>query len=234
MKFSIPVTCPACDKEFSLEISGSDIPDYKQCPKCETRSYNLWPLGNLVTILLMERAKQELANGDVTVALLLSSMAVEGQMSWLFFKWKGLDSGKFLGNETLEVRKQWEDEWSTMRSIGKRMDELSRFLTKRPFDEFASMRKEVITPAIAGHDAATSIKEFFQRHFFEKRNAIVHYGEIDFQEADGERCLSLARVLLILFHAMDALRCDVMEETFRQEREETRLSKQRSDEQLQS
>ncbi|MFZ0808210.1 MAG: hypothetical protein WAN03_18605 [Candidatus Sulfotelmatobacter sp.] len=42
----------------------------------------------------MERAKQELEAGDVTLAILLSSMAVEGETAFLFFKWKGIDAMK--------------------------------------------------------------------------------------------------------------------------------------------
>ena len=99
MKSSLPIVCRACSERFALEISGSNLPKYSRCPKCGAQGYNFWPLGNIVTLLLMERAKQELANGDVTIAVVLSAIAVEGEMAFLFFKWKGIDSGKLLADQ---------------------------------------------------------------------------------------------------------------------------------------
>jgi hypothetical protein len=119
MKVPIPVTCPACGKEFPLEVTGSNLPKYSLCPKCGTQTYNVWPLGNVVTKLLMERTRQELTNGDMTLSILLSAVAVETEMAHLFFKWKGIDSGKILANQTADDKEQWEDEWENMRSIGK-------------------------------------------------------------------------------------------------------------------
>jgi hypothetical protein len=96
-----------------------------------------------------------------------------------------------------------------MRSIGKRLDELSRLLTSKPFDGFACLNKELLKSAVTGYNPGTSIKDFLQEQFFERRNDIVHYGKVDFQEADGKQSLSLATSLLSLFHAMDAKRYDL-------------------------
>lgn len=109
MKVPLPITCPACKNKFALDVLGSDLPEYTKCPTCGAQTRNLWPLGNAVTILLMERAKQELAGGDVTIAILLSSMAVEGEMAFLFFKWKGIDARIFPHAVTEADRKMWDD-----------------------------------------------------------------------------------------------------------------------------
>ncbi len=167
------------------------------------------PLGNIVTMLLMERAKQELSSGDTTISTLLSAVAVEAEMAYLFLKWTAIDSQKLPGDVTPEDKKQWEDRWANMRSIGKRLDELSRLLTRKPFDEFARPNKKLFEPALAGYDPAESIKGYVQEKFFDKRNDIAHYGKIDFQEADGKHCLSLAMALLKLLHAMDMTRYDL-------------------------
>jgi hypothetical protein len=227
MKSAITIPC-GCGKQVPLEIVGSSLPKSARCFGCGATIYLIEPLGNIPMMLLMERAKHELAHNDITICILLSAVAVEGEMSWLFFKWKVLDSGKLLASQTLADRKQWEDEWTSLRSIGKRLDELSRFLTERPFDEFANLKMKLIKPALTGYDPAGSIKDFFQAQFFEKRNSVVHYGEIDLQEADGKRCFSLASALLALFHAMDAKRFEALEETHRKARESRSLSGPRS------
>jgi hypothetical protein len=153
--------------------------------------------------------KQELVHIDITICTLLSAVAVEAEMAYLFFKRKAIDAKKLPAEQTPEVRKPWENEWANMRSIGKRLDELSRLLTGKPFDEFACLEKELLKPALTGYNPGISIKDFLQEQFFERRNDIVHYGKIDFQEADGKQSLSLATALLNLFHAMDVNRYDL-------------------------
>jgi len=207
MKNSLPVVCPSCGAQFRQETTGSQLPEHVDCPECHARIYNLSPLGNFVTSLLMHRAQQELDNKDVTLAIVLSAVAVEGQMAYLFFKWKKVDSFTF------DVAKQWEKDWSEMRSIAKRMDELSKFLTGISFDSFAQQKKTLLDSALDdGHyDPATSFKDFFQEQFFERRNKIVHYGEIDFQESDAKLSLTLASSLISLLNAMDQQRIAQME-----------------------
>ena len=190
MKNSIPVVCPSCKKQFTQGIIGSQLPDYADCPKCHARIYNVSPLGSFVTSLLMHRAQQELDNNDITLAIILSAVAVEGQMTYLFFKWKKVD------NFSYEIAPEWEEDWTNMRSIGKRMDELSKFLAGVNFDSFAQQKKASLQSALSGacYNPARSLKDFFQEQFFEKRNRIVHYGEIDFKESDGQQCLNIGFV----------------------------------------
>lgn len=195
--------------QIPLEINGSQLPEYAKCPDCGAATYLIDPLGNVVTMLLMMRAKQELTHNDVTVSTLLSAVAVEAEMAYLFLKWKAIDSQKLPASQTAEDRKGWEDEWANMRSIGKRLDELSRLLTSKPFDEFAQLNRDLLKPALAGYKSADSIKDFLQEQFFDRRNDIAHYGKIDFQEEDGIRSMSLATALLSLLHAMDAKRYDL-------------------------
>lgn len=95
MKNSLPVVCPSCGDQFSQDISGSQLPEHADCPHCHTRSYNVSSLGNFVTSLLMHRAQHELKNKDVTLAIILSTVAVEGQMAYLFFKWNKVDNYTF-------------------------------------------------------------------------------------------------------------------------------------------
>ncbi len=127
-------------------------------------------------------------------------------MAYLFFKWKGIDAKKLASDQTAQDKQQWEQEWANMRSIGRRRDDLSRFLTTKPFDEFARLNKKLLEPALTGYNPAASIKDFAQEQFFDKRNDIAHYGKVDFQEADGKQSLSLATAFLSLLHAKDVTR----------------------------
>src|SRR5882724_4873807 len=80
-------------------------------------------------------------------------------------------------------------------------------------DSFVQQKKTLLESALVdGHyDSATSFRDFFQERFFEKRNKIVHYGEIDFQESDGKLSLTLASSLISLLNAMDKQRIAQMD-----------------------
>ena len=165
-----------------------------------------------MTALIMERARQELANEDTTIAILLSAMAVEGEMAYLFFKWKEIDSGRLPFGRTQDEEDEWERAWADKRSVGKRLDELCRFLTSADFDKFALQNKELLSSALGRFDPADSLKKFFQEQLFEKRNQIVHYSRIDFEKARGERCVSLASALIRLPDAMNRDRVKRMDD----------------------
>lgn len=181
MKSPLTIPC-ACAKQIALEVNGSELPDHASCPDCGATICLIAPLGNVVTKLLMARAKHELQHNDATISTLLSAVAVEAEMAYLFSKWKEIDSGKLLPDQTSEDRKAWEGEWANMRAIGKRLDELSRLLTTKPFDEFARQNGTLLKPAMAGHNPATSIKDFLQEQFFDKRNDIAHYARSTFRK----------------------------------------------------
>lgn len=216
MKAPISIPC-SCGKQINLQISGSNLPEYAYCPKCKALIYLIAPLGNIVTGLMMERAKQELANNDTTIAILLSAIAVEGEMAYLFFKWNGIDSEMFPVSQT--DKDKWETDWDDMRSIGKRLDELSRLLTSTDFDKFALQNKTSLFPALGGFDTATSVKKFFQKQLFDRRNRIAHYGDIDFEKLEGEQCFSLALALLGLLRTMDKERIKKMDDAHKKARE---------------
>jgi hypothetical protein len=185
------------------------LPNHAKCPDCGVTIPLIAPLGNIATMLLMARAERELSHNDATVSTLLGAAAVEAEMAYLFFKWKGIDSGKLSNEQTAQDREQWEDEWANMRSIGNRLEKLSLLLTRKPFDEFARLKINILKQGLVGHNPAASIKDFFQVEFFERRNDIVHYGEIDFEKPVGESCLLSANTLLNLLHAMDSTRYDL-------------------------
>lgn len=214
MKSSLRLTCARCGQDFTQEFSGSQPPEYAHCtnPECNAAIYLVEPLGNFVAMLMMERARHELSDGDNTIAILLGAVAVESEMAYLFFKWKGIDSEKLPIDQTQSDRDAWETEWAEMRSVGKRLDELSRLLTGMDFDKFEVRNRPTVVMTLDEFDPATSSKKFFQEQLFEIRNQIVHYGEIDFQKPDSQRCLLLASSLLDLLHAMDRERIKKMDE----------------------
>jgi len=119
----------------------------------------------------MERAKEELVDGDVTITILLSSMAVEGEMASLFFKWKGINENKLPHAITEADRKNWGDAWKGFPSFKAQLDAVSKLLTHEAFDRFALQNKGWLLPKLDGYDPATGIKQHFQESLLPHSNS---------------------------------------------------------------
>jgi hypothetical protein len=178
--------------------------------------YGVLPLGNFVSQLIIGRAWEEIGKGDSTLAIVLSAMSVECEMSWLFFKWKEVDVMPIRTPCIPAEREMWEHEWEEIRTIWKRLHELSLFMTGTDFDRFVSQKESVLFESIR-HDYDPqnnymSPKKFFQEQLFDKRNRIVHSGYIDFKQEEGEMCFALASALLQILRAMNVFRIKRMDE----------------------
>jgi hypothetical protein len=214
MKSPITILC-SCGTKVPLEINGSKLPRSVQCPACPANIVLVPRLGNTVTDLIINRAGVELENGDITLAILLSAMAVEGEMSWLFFHWKKTDRTPGAPTYTSADEESWENEWAEMRAVKMRLHQLSLFLTTKDFDSFAFQNKSLFKSVKEEYDSSnthTSPKIFFQKLLFDKRNKIVHYGNVDSRRSDGEICLSVALALLRILSAMHQERIKRMDE----------------------
>jgi hypothetical protein len=207
MKLSITVPCH-CAELLTLETSGTQLPKDRKCPKCHAALWFVQPLGNVVGMRILGRASSELKNGDFTVVIVLSAMAVECEMSRLFFKWKGIERMRATesGMPTNADEDAWVEEWRKLFSIKRKFDRLSRLLTGDDFPAFLSRNSELLSPVrnrFPDFDICAQTNDLFQSQLFDKRNKIVHYGEIDFSQADGERCFALASTLTEILKEMD-------------------------------
>jgi hypothetical protein len=213
MKFSFPITCQ-CGHKMTMETSGTGDPKEQQCPECFTAFYFVQPLGNVVGMRIFNRAWSELQNGDFTLVIVLSAMAVECELARLFFKWHEVDL--FPVHIATQADKDGlEKAWRKWISIAVRLDKVSTLLTGKSFDSFLSHKPEFLKSISAKYPTLTvgaSSKEFFIKELFYKRNKIVHAGEINYQQPDGDMCFTLANALLGILEAMDKQRIKAMDE----------------------
>ena len=213
MKFSFPVTC-GCGETFPVHVTGAELPKSAECPKCKSTIWLVEPLGNVVGMAILGRAATELKNGDSTLAIVLAAMAVECELVYLFMKWNRIDL-MLVRNPTDADDDGWEKQWrDDVRTVAARFDKVSGLLTGQSFDSFLSKHSELLKIMHAGYPAskgAASPKDFFVKEFFHKRNKIVHFGKIDFQQPDADMCLTLATTLSQILTAMDAQRRRALE-----------------------
>src|SRR5690348_14786537 len=113
MKSYFPVMCP-CGNRFDATVVGRQFPESTRCASCGSTIFLSAPLGDVVGMTILGRAWTELKDGDWTLAILLSAMAVECDLAYLFMKWNEVD---LLLTRTPDDadRENWEEQWRTVR-----------------------------------------------------------------------------------------------------------------------
>jgi hypothetical protein len=204
VKFSIPITCDDCGA-FLVDVNGTQLPKDAQCPQCSNTIWLVEPLGNIVGMAIMHRAATELAGGDSTLTIVLAAMAVESQLAYLFMKWNRVNL-TLQRNPTDGDEQEWEERWRDIRSVAARFDTVSSRLTGKSFDSFLSANGDLLKSVRTQYESSgeASAKDFFVKELFHKRNRIVHFGKIDFQQPEAESCFAFATALWHILVAMDA------------------------------
>jgi hypothetical protein len=80
-----------------------------------------------------------------------------------------------------------------------------------PFDEFVA--ENVIAGKIMtglSDPAGLSAKQYFQSGLFHLRNRIVHWGYVNTNQAEAERCHTLAVAIVTILREMDRIRYGVI------------------------
>lgn len=207
MKSSITIACQ-CGQGLTLETSGTRPLQDILCPDCHTPIFFIEPLANSVAIRIFNRAWAELEKQDFTLVIVFSAMAVECELAGLFIKWKGVEL-MAARTPTETDKNAWAEQWRKLHRIEVRLNKVSEFLTGEDFDTFLLHNAALLRPLHEKYPNSKtyqSPKDFFQKEFFDRRNKVVHLGEIDFQQAEAEMCLSTAITLRRILNEMDSQR----------------------------
>lgn len=192
---------------FQQRASGTSFPKNAECPKCHASIYLIEPLGNLAGMAVLGRAATELKEGDWILAIVLSVMGVECQLGYLFMKWNRIDL-TWTRNPRCADEQLWEDQWRNLRSIKPRLEKVSQQLTCQSFDAFCTQNSTLLANLHAKYPSSQSgsLKDFFVQQFFHRRNRIVHFGEIGYEQTDADLCFTSAITLWSILEAMDKKR----------------------------
>jgi hypothetical protein len=204
VKFSIPVTCDDCG-EFLVDVNGTQLPKDAQCPKCGRTIWLVEPLGNIVGMAIMRRAATEFASGDSTLTIVLAAMAVESQLAYLFMKWNRVHLTLQRGPTDAD-EEEWEERWRDIRSVAARFDRVASQLTGESFDSFLSANGDLLKSVRTQYQSSgeSSVKDFFVKALFHKRNRIVHFGKLDYEQSEAQMCFAFATTLWHILDVMDA------------------------------
>ncbi len=207
MKTQTTVRC-RCGNKILAEANGSEsFPDIV-CPACNMLIRITAPLYfSEVGVRVKLRSKAELESGDFTLSIILSAMAVECELAFLFFWWKRMDryrSDPTSGISATQAENDlWENEYrSNYIGIVKKLNGISKLLTGSDLDSFTG----------------NGMTKHFEECLFWKRNQIVHFGKMDFGKEDAEKCYSIASTLFNIMYKMQK-KCDSGQVSYRKNRE---------------
>jgi hypothetical protein len=180
---------------------------------------------SVVADRLLYRSKGEISNGDFTLSIICSAMAVESALTNVFQKWKGLEIFKSNGRwATGNERDGFEIEYRRQTSPGgfeKSANYVSKFLCGKIFDDF-------VTDFLQRSNEATLIKAGFPQHesqlktsyvhqeLFLRRNRIMHWGKVDYQKEAAALAFSAACSAFAVLKVMDREKNDAAERAWRE------------------
>lgn len=164
------------------------------------------------------RAEAELLGEDFSLAIILSAMAVECELAFLYSKWKMLDADLIPSEVTQSQRNAWEDEFRKLKGgVGGKLDGVTRLMTSETFNEFLNRRNGLKSTlqAVYPNMGNRSPSVFFVEELFRKRNKILHSGQVQFGQAEAEACVRMAMSLLQIIVEIDRERYTRLDEELR-------------------
>jgi hypothetical protein len=201
MKFDPSWPCE-CGGQLVAHVIGSERFSYATCSSCERKVYVVEGVETgPIAARLLGRVKEEIERDDFTLGILLSAMAIECEISQMFFKWKSIEHCLKNHVDTREASEQggkaWEKEYSDWRSVQNKMDNVSLYLTGVKFDDFAVglgfvEQLDIKYPEFGGY-----------AQIFKLRNRIVHNGEVDLGESQALTSRDYAVAILRVAVAMN-------------------------------
>jgi hypothetical protein len=139
-------------------------------------------------------------------------MAVECELSSVFFKWKRIDKMMNQGSsdfhDSFQQESVWEEEYRKLGNVIPRLNGISALLTDTSFDKFLSSKMPEFMVNRHPESRTASAAMFFEQSLFRKRNQILHYGSLDFGRVDAEESVRQTQSLLDIVSSMDRARYD--------------------------
>jgi hypothetical protein len=198
MKTSLFVKCDRCGKGNHINYILNDT-DVKSACECGNQlSYSLGPEFTIGQRIL-ERSRYEfLMNKDYNLSIVFSAMAVDCELSNLYFKWSN-NIGSNISDQELE---------KSLRKFGNienKIQEVSKLMLSKGFKEFIQNNREILKniendyPSLNKNEVAES----FQQQLFWPRNRVLHLGFSGYTKNDAKRCFNIATLGLQIFDKMD-------------------------------
>lgn len=136
------------------------------------------------------------------MAIVMAAMAFDSELSRLFGKWKQIDAMKA---DKVFDREECEKELRGLKTINRKIDEVSRPLVGKGIDDFVSSSPDLNETISTRFQSVRigSLPEDFQKQLFWPRNKVLHWGDRKNSYEDAARCYNIANLGLGILRKMD-------------------------------
>ena len=199
MKIPFEIPCNNCKQ---LQYIFIDIADTSFQGNCSCGADLDVSFGNNVTTgyKLLRRSQYELTEKkDYNLSIVFSAMAVECELSRLYFKWNYIGRDKDISDEELE------EQLRRYKTINTKIEEIAKLMDSRGFTRFVKETDDLRETIVAGFPSLNidSLSSSFQEKLFWPRNRILHLGDSKHGKEDAIRCFNMATIGLSILEVMD-------------------------------
>ena len=198
MKSKTRFVCNCGETNIVHVIAGRDLPN-STCVKCGSIVYGVGEVP--VPDAVLSRSKEEIDGGDFALAIVFAAMAVECEVSQLFFKWKRIDVDFPPSDDAIE------EELRNAGGVLKKFDLAAGLLVSKGFDEFmADPNNTDLADFVAKMSVDLTkgpIKKNIQERLFWLRNRILHFGDTGFDATQATSSWRIAAATIQILRTMD-------------------------------
>lgn len=200
MKIPFEIPCNSCQQ---LQYIFFDLADTSFQGNCSCGANLDVSFGNNVTIgyKLLWRSQYELKEKkDYNLTIVFSAMAVECELSRLFFKWN------FIGRDEDISNAELEEQLRHYKTINIKIEEIAKLMDSRGITQFVKETDDLREMIVSGFPSLyiDSLPISFQKNLFWPRNRILHLGDYRYAKEEAAiRCLNIAALGLKILEVMD-------------------------------
>ena len=204
MKIPVNPQCQHCKERYEgFFIIGASNFQW-DCTKCGRPNVGILDLDMTTGVQIWVKASHELTKTrDFSMAVILSAMAIDCELSHLFKKWTGI--GRLLQPAGgLLTEEECEELLLEFRRVSEKFRDVTKLLVPEGFQDFVCKTekwRDVVTEELPELDTSCLIKSI-EKEVFWPRNRILHSGTPATME-QAELAVRIARGCLRIFLAMD-------------------------------
>jgi hypothetical protein len=217
LKVPLSLQCSQCAAPETIRIHLDKYSFEWTCPKCGLEHPSFLAYELTIGWRLLLRSGYEISpEKDFAMGIVMAAMAFETELSRLFGKWKMIDQEKHGGKFDLDACE--EELRNKYRTIVEKIKGVSRLLVGKGIDEFVSTHSELTGQIRDGFPNLLRIGflvEGFKKNLFEKRNKILHWGDVKHSNEEALQCYNLAQMGLLILRAMDLERREALERSYK-------------------
>jgi hypothetical protein len=174
---------------------------------------------SIVADRLLMRSQAEIHEGDFTMPIICGAMAIEAALTRLFLKWKEIEHGSPTTTTDAD-KKRWEDEYRKGTGSGgftKSADFVTQYLMKLSYDDFVGKYVksandcDLIRAGFAKLSESDMMASHIHTELFNRRNRVMHWGNVEYQKQDAENALKAAHTALAVLSVIDKQKADELE-----------------------